>query len=372
MCIASPTWEGDYVKSTVELIKIISKTDRKTLYIDYQPTILDLIKDLELFKKSILQRVRKYYNTTIITPYPSIPINWLPKGKLFNFLRKTNNKIYQISLKKHRKKPELDSSIFIHAFNPIVSLDIVKAYPNSKHIYYCYDEIRHAAWVAKHGAYHEKSVIKLVDLTIVSSQGLYNSKSKLSLKTHIVKNGVDFEIFKKGYSFSKTEKKVVGFIGSIDNRLDIKLLNTIITALPFIDFVFIGRVVDTLPQKELTKFPNVKFKQPIPPSELALELKKFHFGIIPFIKNEFTKNIYPLKINEYLSAGIPVISTKFADLSDFKEKSLITNSPEEIIHFLRKNDLWTVNQMKSRQKIALGNSWNQRAINEFLPLIDLD
>ncbi len=372
VCIAFPTWGGNYVKSTVELFKIISKTDRRTLYIDYQPTLLDILKSIDLLKKSIFQRSRKNHNATIITPYPSIPINWLPKGKLFSFLRKINNGIYRISLTRHRTKPELDSSVFIHAFNPIVSLDIIKTYPKSKHIYYCYDEIRYAPWIAKHGSYHEKPLIKLVNRTIVTSQGLYNSKSKLSTKTFVVKNGVDFETFQSGYSIQKNKKKVVGYIGSIDNRLDIDLLKKIIVALPYVKFVFIGRVVHSLSEKKLAKFPNVIIKQPLKPVKLALELKNFHFGIIPFIKNEFTKNIYPLKINEYLAAGLPIISTNFADLEDFKKNSFISDSPEKIINFLKRDDLWTYDQMKSRQEFAEKNSWNQRALNEFLPLIDID
>jgi hypothetical protein len=40
-------------------------------------------------------------------------------------------------------------------------------------------------------------------------------------------------------------------------------------------------------------------------------------GIIPFVKNGFTKNIYPMKINQYLAYGMPVVTTDFADLSDF-------------------------------------------------------
>ena len=48
-------------------------------------------------------------------------------------------------------------------------------------------------------------------------------------------------------------------------------------------------------------------------------LKEFHIGIIPFVKNEQTAAIYPMKINEYLAAGLGVVATDFAPLSEFGE-----------------------------------------------------
>ena len=32
----------------------------------------------------------------------------------------------------------------------------------------------------------------------------------------------------------------------------------------------------------------------------------------PFVKNDFTRGVYPLKINEYLAVGLPVVSTRFS------------------------------------------------------------
>jgi len=62
----------------------------------------------------------------------------------------------------------------------------------------------------------------------------------------------------------------------------------------------------------------VVFYGPKKVQDLPAYLKTFSLGIIPFIKNQFTKGIYPLKINEYLAAGIPVVSTNFGYLEDFE------------------------------------------------------
>jgi hypothetical protein len=54
----------------------------------------------------------------------------------------------------------------------------------------------------------------------------------------------------------------------------------------------------------LRAIPNIRFEGAKPPTALMEYLKEFHIGIIPFIKNEQTAAIYPMKINEYLAAGL--------------------------------------------------------------------
>ena len=39
-------------------------------------------------------------------------------------------------------------------------------------------------------------------------------------------------------------------------------------------------------------------------------------GVIPFQVTRFTRSIYPMKLNEYLAAGRPVVTTPFAPLGD--------------------------------------------------------
>ncbi len=47
-------------------------------------------------------------------------------------------------------------------------------------------------------------------------------------------------------------------------------------------------------------------------------MEKIDVGLVPFEKNECTKNNYPLKINEYLASGTPVKITNFACITDFE------------------------------------------------------
>jgi len=136
-------------------------------------------------------------------------------------------------------------------------------------------------------------------------------------------------------------------------------------------FVFVGPYqCETIAQAGLDKLPNLIFTGSKPITALPAYLRYFDCAIIPYLKTETTKYIYPLKINEYLAAGLPVVTTHFSDdLNDFEsvvsieeknedfirkvESSISTNSPELI---------------KERMIFAANNSWAKR-VEQFWELL---
>ena len=162
-------------------------------------------------------------------------------------------------------------------------------------------------------------------------------------------------------SINETQK-IIGYVGSIDERLDFDLLKKLAANNPDYDFHFIGRVITTNAE-ELKALPNVKFFGAVNPEILPGMMQHFEVGIIPFVKNEFTRNIYPMKVNEYLALGIPVVSTGFAQINDLtgfweiadnepafsaKIKEAISNNTEDKKH--------------CRKAKANTNSWEQKSL----------
>ncbi|MGK7395525.1 MAG: glycosyltransferase, partial [Candidatus Cyclobacteriaceae bacterium M3_2C_046] len=112
----------------------------------------------------------------------------------------------------------------------------------------------------------------------------------------------------------------------------------------------------------LSVFSNVELLPPVAPEHLGATMGNFSIGIIPFVKNEFTRHIYPLKINEYLALGLPVITTSFSNLAAFGDIIKIADQTEEFITAIQ-NELKSdsIAQMTFRKKIASQNSWANRA-----------
>jgi glycosyltransferase involved in cell wall biosynthesis len=91
---------------------------------------------------------------------------------------------------------------------------------------------------------------------------------------------------------------------------------------------------------------------------------------VPFKKNILTKSIYPLKINEYLAAGKPVIATGFSeDIYSFKNVIHIAENDEEFVYAIDKAITENSQEMiKARMQVAQQNTWTSR-VKQFWEII---
>ncbi len=118
--------------------------------------------------------------------------------------------------------------------------------------------------------------------------------------------------------------------------------------------------------------PNVVFAGPRKITELPAFLQYFDCVIIPFRKNTLTKSIYPLKINEYLAAGKPVIATHFSeDIYTFHDVAYIADSHEEFIQLIDMAiDENNAALQEKRVAVASQNTWAAR-VSQFWNILGL-
>ena len=116
-------------------------------------------------------------------------------------------------------------------------------------------------------------------------------------------------------------------------------------------------------QHHLDELPNVILTGAKPIEQLPAYLQHADCAIIPFLMNTLTKSIYPLKINEYLAAGKPVVTTLFSDdIIAFGKTVQMTTSPVQFSDYIEKaiyND--TPLAQLERLQTAENNSWAKRA-----------
>jgi hypothetical protein len=369
---ALPSWEGDYIKSTVELTKEFVKNDKvnNILYVDYQYTLKDVVtkfKEISILKIfGLKKRISKYNNINVYTPIPLLPINWIKNKTIFSIGAKINSFLLKIGIKKQIKKLQLSNIVVINAFNPVYGYYLNKKLKEIKTIYYCYDEISVCNWINTHGSTYEKKFIKQIDLVICSSTNLVKEKQKYNNNIITIKNGVPFEKYYKYFDanrFNNITTPIIGYSGSIDNRINYDLLKYCIEHIPNATFKLVGRITDNRAY-ELKHYNNVIFTGALNQIDYAKELNTFHVGIIPFIRNEFTINSNVLKIYDYFAAGLPVITTDFGDLSDFESEINITNDFNNFTNNI-KSSILHINAV--RATTAKMHSWTNRAnifINE--------
>lgn len=374
LCISNPTWEGNYAKTIVELMKVFS-LHNNVLYVDYQFTMKDVVSSLTGKGEAPVKRMygihpnlrqfetSKDSHVSVLTPPPIIPNNFLPHNKLFKFIQGYNSAVIRSSINKALKKLNMrDDLIVIVAFSPGLGLYLQGAFNENVHLYHCYDEIGASVWAKEHGPTFEKAYMPKADGVIVTSQGLLETKKPLSKQCWLVPNGVNYDLFNQALNLQLTKQNiVVGYVGSIDDRLDYDLLDYCFKKFTSYTFTFVGRIMYEEGAQRLRSYPNVKIESPRPVHELPLIIKTFHAGLIPFVKNDFTMGVYPLKINEYLAAGLPVIMTPFSKIAGFDGIVEIHQDKQDFANALQNQIVEDTPEKKLlRAKVGKSNDWESR------------
>jgi glycosyltransferase involved in cell wall biosynthesis len=106
---------------------------------------------------------------------------------------------------------------------------------------------------------------------------------------------------------------VAGYVGVIDERIDLDLVRDLAGALPEWEIRMVGPVLKIDPAS-LPQAPNLVYPGSRQYAELPSVMAGFDVGLMPFALNEATRSISPTKTLEYLAAGLPVVSTRVPDV----------------------------------------------------------
>ncbi len=375
VCISNTTWEGFYTKSTVQLMSLLAKSN-SVLFVEYPFTIKDLIltalgkarapiaRMLGVKKRLVPQKSSFETDVHQLIVPPMLPFAFSKSEKLYNFLLSINTFIYARSVKRALRKLKMNDPVCINAYNAIYGNKLMGKLNEQLHLFYCYDGPDTRRY-GQRATIADQQLAENADGVIVTSDFLKASMQHLNDNIDVVKNGVDFDMFNK-YAKSqiiKSPKKKVGYIGSIDHRFDLETVEFSIKNLPDYEFEFVGDQMNKAVSQQLEKYNNVTFLPPVKPYEVPELLSKCDIGLIPYLCTEYTKNIYPLKINEYLSVGVPVVLTPFANLPEFENVVVFAADKEKFCAAIVE-EIETDNEVKIKQRIAFAEqtSWQNRAI----------
>ncbi len=373
VCISNTTWFGEYQRSSVQLLSRLGKQNT-ILYVEYAFTIKDLISGILgktkapvkqiLGIQDRLKEIATHDNGKVVkmTLPPVIPFNHFKNDKLFRMVLRINSFIIASSVRKAMKRLKMKDAISITSFMPFYGLFLAGKLNERLNVYYCYDSID-GKRNGPRGKVYETEYIGKTDGVIVTSDNLASQKASLHPNIFVVKNGVDFRLFREAVNgMSKPGlPKVVCYTGSIDQRFETEIIEYCITKAPDYEFIFVGPVRNKAAADAISKYPNVKLLPPVPPEQIPAIMFNSHVGIIPYTRTHLNKNVYPLKINEYLAVGTPVVMTDFANLPEFS--SLVSVAPDKESYFEKiklEVESDTPEKQATRVAVASENSWESR------------
>ena len=157
--------------------------------------------------------------------------------------------------------------------------------------------------------------LKAADVVFTGGRSLHRSVAQHRVDgTHLFPSGVEPEHYAPAVQRRRPRaRRVAGYVGVVDERLDLGLLADMAAALPDWDVEIVGPVAKIDPAV-LPQAPNLRYLGPRPYPLLPDVMAGFDVALMPFALNEATRSISPTKTLEYLAAGLPVVSTRVPDV----------------------------------------------------------
>jgi glycosyltransferase involved in cell wall biosynthesis len=165
-------------------------------------------------------------------------------------------------------------------------------------------------------------------------------------------------------------RPVAGYAGAVARWLDIELLITLARARGDWDFFFVGEALDDSLSEFASSMPrNMIFVGRRPYAVIPSILSCFEVGLIPFRLVPEGLHASPIKMYEYLAAGLPVISTPIPECMSVPEVLIAPNAEEfsgflEVARRLRSSEDY---RARARAR-AKGNDWSARVAAVLEPL----
>jgi glycosyltransferase involved in cell wall biosynthesis len=210
------------------------------------------------------------------------------------------------------------------------AVDLLPHLPRQLLVYHCADDYVHVKGFPASLPELEEELCRASDLVVATAEPLAESRSLWNPNTHWIPNGVSFEHFAKPAEphpeLSSKRKPVIGFVGGLAQWVDLTWVAHAARQRPDWSFVLIGpRSTDLSPVEGL---PNVDVPGPRPYGEVPSYLAAFDVAIVPFVQDEVTRNADPIKVYEYLAAGVPVVATRLQALERLSHVVRLAGSPQ--------------------------------------------
>ncbi len=350
--------------------------NRKTWYSKEKDDGVKMHYDIIKKNKNKIQNIKK--NMWQLFPESVIEsINWLPSTLAFKKLNFINNKRLAKDIKAAINHLGFEDVILFNDNDIYNGFYLKELLSPSLYIYYCRDYLRGYDYWKKHCDILEPELIEKADAVVTNSEyyamycQLHNSSS------YNIGQGCNISLFdgNKHYEtpvdLADIPYPIVGYTGTLDaDRLDENIIASIAETYSKVNIVLVGPEYKNFENTILRNFDNVYFLGRKPLDELPAYINAFDVCINPQVKNEITKGNYPLKIDEYLAMGKPVVATRTEAMRMFEPYTYLSDSPLEFISLVTKALSENCNELATeRTAFARTHTW-EKSIEELSKVIN--
>ena len=297
-------------------------------------------------------------NLYVLTP---LQIPW-PGSSLVRRL----NRILLVRQIKNALRRVQKGPMQIWSFAPDIAY-LLEKLSAQKVLYYCVDDFASfSGYDAGQVLRDEADLCRRADLVVTTSSALQEAKRPLNPNTILVTHGVDYRHFAKALSnnlpipedISNIPHPVLGFFGLIRDWVDLDLLADAARRKPDWHFVLLGdSTIDLTPYRDLS---NMHFLGRKPYESLPAYCRQFDVGLIPFRINDLTKAVNPIKLREYLAAGLPVVSSRLPEVEQYDHLVQIFHVPQDFATVVEKALACSAEDRQQRTDAMAGETWPEK------------
>ena len=236
-------------------------------------------------------------------------------------------------------------------------------------VYDCMDELSLFKGAPQELITQEKFLLSEAHVVFTGGKSLYESKNKNHQNVYCFPSSVDRKHFSTALDnieipedLEKIKTPVIGYLGVIDERINLSLLQETAQLQPNMSFVMIGPLAK-ISEGELPREKNIHYLGMKSYDVLPNYLKGFDIAMMPFALNDATKFISPTKTLEFMAAGKPIVSTAIRDVvRDYSHCIAIIDTAKDFAGTLE--ELWRISIPDYTEKyedILQNTSWDATA-----------
>ena len=376
VCVSSLDWDAHWT-SKQQIMHRLGRSNR-ILYVEEPVTMLTPFKIPHRWRRwgALVPRLRQVDGSVwILTPPPLLP---------FGNARASMNQVNQAVLARYvrwaLRRLSFSDACVIWTYLPatvwlldhLVSQGGVEP---SLVVYHCVDE--HSAFPGYFMSpdlvrEYDDELTRRADLVITTSENLRRSREGHNPRTYTVMNAADVGLFNRALDpdlplpsdLEAIPPPRLGVVGVHDYRLDIDALERLVATDPSWQVVLVGPLkTGQIDEGRLRELPRVHLLGAKPRVKLPSYIKGFAVALIPYRPSELTRNIFPLKLFEYLAAGVPVVAGGLPELSRFADTIGLAAGLKDYPELVRgQMEGDGPNVRAARVALAAENSWEHRVV----------
>jgi uncharacterized SAM-binding protein YcdF (DUF218 family)/glycosyltransferase involved in cell wall biosynthesis len=371
VCFSSIDWQFIW-QGHQEIMSTLAANGNRVLFVENTGVRAPAFRDLP----RLTQRVRNWWKGTkgfrrerdelyiyspLLLPFPYSPL-----------IRRINRSLLTRALNRWMRAAGFGRPI-VWTFLPTPLVrDVIRDIDPALAIYYCIDDFASSSEAARKIIRSEQQLCRDVDLVFVTSEKLREKAARHNERVCLFPFGVSYAKFEQvrlgadrtPADLAALRRPIVGYIGGIHQWMDMKLLAEVARRMPETTFALVGP-----PQIDVsgTVEPNIHFLGKKAHDDIPRYIKGFDAGIVPYLLSDYTANVYPTKLNEYLAMGIPVVATDLPEIRRFNADhgprvAVAENADQFVVALKAALQSSTEEERRARIEVARQNSWHSRIV----------